>query len=40
MQLNSGVFTDSIGTKKIITVYLAIVLNYHYTINLDKVVTD
>jgi hypothetical protein len=40
MQLNSGVFADGIGTKKIVTVYLAIVLSYYYAINLDEVAAN
>ena len=40
MQSNSGVFVDGIGTGKIITMYLTIVLNYHYAINLDIVTVN
>ena len=39
-QLNSGVFADSIGTRKIITAYLTIVFSYYYAINLDKVAAN
>jgi hypothetical protein len=40
IELNSGVLVDSIGINKIVTIYLTIVLNYYYTINLDKVATN
>jgi hypothetical protein len=40
IELNSGVFIDSIGTNKIVTIYLIIVFNYYYTINLNKVATN
>jgi hypothetical protein len=40
MQLNSRVFADGIGTRKIVTIYLAIVFSYYYTINLDKVAAN
>jgi hypothetical protein len=40
MQLNGRVFADGIGTKKIINIYLAIVLSYRHAINLDKVATN
>jgi hypothetical protein len=40
IELNSGVLADGIGISKIVTVYLTIVLNYYYIINLDKVATD
>ena len=39
-ELNSGVFVNGIGTNKTVTVYLTIVFNYHYAINLDKVATN
>jgi hypothetical protein len=39
-ELNNGVLVDSMGTSKTVTIYLTIVLNYHYAMNLDKVVTD
>jgi hypothetical protein len=31
---------DGIGTKKIVTVYLAIVFSYYYAINLDEMAAD
>jgi hypothetical protein len=40
IELNSGVFVDSIGISKTVTVYLTIVLNYYYAINLDKIATN
>ena len=40
IELNSRVFVDGMGTSKIVTAYLTIVLNYYYTINLDKVATN
>ena len=40
IKLNSGIFIDGIGTGKTVTIYLTIVLNYYYTINLDKVATN
>ena len=39
-KLNSGVFADGIGTSKTVTVYLIIVFNYHYAINLNKMATN
>ena len=40
IELNSGVLVNGIGTSKIVTAYLTIILNYHYAMNLDKVATD
>ena len=40
IELNSGVLIDGIGTGKTVTVYLTIIFNYHYIINLDKVATN
>jgi hypothetical protein len=40
IELNNGVLVDGIGISKIVTVYLTVVLNYHYAMNLDKVATD
>ena len=40
IELNGRVLIDGIGTGKIVTVYLTIILNYYYTINLDKVATN
>ena len=37
IELNGRVLVDGIGTSKIVTVYLTVVLNYYYTMNLDKV---
>jgi len=31
---------DSIGTRKIITIYLTIIFSYYYTINLDGVAAN
>jgi len=39
-QLNGGVFADGVGTGKIVTANLTIVLSYHYAINLDEVAAD
>ena len=39
-QLNNRVFADSIETKKIVTIYLAIVFSYYHAINLDKVAAN
>jgi hypothetical protein len=39
-QLNGGVSADGVGTGKIVTAYLTIVLSYHYAINLDEVAAD
>ena len=40
IELNSGVFIDGIGTGKTVTIYLTIIFNYYYIINLDKVATN
>ena len=40
IKLNSRVLADGIGTSKIVTVYLTIILNYYYIINLNKAATD
>ena len=40
IELNSGVLADSIRTGKTVIIYLTVVLNYYYTINLNKVATD
>ena len=40
IKLNSRVLVDSIKTSKTVTIYLTVILNYHYIINLDKVATD
>src|SRR6266702_2775199 len=40
IELNGGVLVDGIGTGKTVTIYLTVVLNYHYTMNLDKMATD
>jgi hypothetical protein len=40
IKLNSGVLANGIGTSKTVTIYLTIVLNYHHTINLDKMATN
>jgi hypothetical protein len=40
IKLNSGVLVDGMGINKTVTIYLTVVLNYHYIINLDKVATN
>ena len=39
-KLNSRILVDSIGTGKTVTIYLTVVFNYYYIINLDKVATN
>ena len=40
IKLNSRILIDSIKTNKTVTVYLTVVLNYHYIMNLDEVATN